>query len=287
MSANPEAAAPRLRTVREAWLGRAIERLQADPAISAAGLVGSLGREDADDWSDVDLLIVVPDDQVGHYPDATQLPRPDLVTWSIDARHNAPRGASAIGIDYGIDGLPLHVDWYVYRAPRSPGSQTPGSSSTSRASGAWTRLGQVHVLLDASASRPCRRSRSPPRRAVAVPRFGRRGRGRADRRRLRQRQPRRAHPQRRAAAGRAAGNSAAGRTRSPMSCPAVSGPKEDGAAGYGWPEPDPLSPRSRGCPTSGPPGLVPRPRLARRCQDAARAGHAPWSVHARQLRGAS
>jgi hypothetical protein len=41
----------------------------------------------------------------------------DLVTWSIDARHNAPRGASAIGIDYGIDGLPLHVDWYVY--PRS------------------------------------------------------------------------------------------------------------------------------------------------------------------------
>jgi hypothetical protein len=161
MSANPEAAAPRLRTVREAWLGRAIERLQADPAISAAGLVGSLGRGDADDWSDVDLLIVVPDDQVGHYPDATQLPRPDLVTWSIDARHNAPRGASAIGIDYGIDGLPLHVDWYVYRAPRSPGSQTPGSSSTSRASGAWTRLGQVHVLLDASASRPCRSGSTP------------------------------------------------------------------------------------------------------------------------------
>jgi predicted nucleotidyltransferase len=117
MSANPKAAAPRLRAVREAWLGRAIERLEADPAISAAGFVGSLGRGDADDWSDVDLLIVVPDDQVSHYADATQLPRPDLVTWSIDARHNAPRGASAIGIDYGIDGLPLHVDWHVY--PRS------------------------------------------------------------------------------------------------------------------------------------------------------------------------
>ena len=118
MSANAKvAAAPRLRAIREAWLARAIECLEADPAISAAGFVGSLGRGDADDWSDVDLLIVVPDDQVGHYADATRLPGSDLVTWSIDARHNAPRGAGAIGVRYTIDGLPLHVDWHVY--PRS------------------------------------------------------------------------------------------------------------------------------------------------------------------------
>ena len=117
MSANPSPAVARLRAIREAWLWRTTERLEADPAISAAGLVGSLGRGDADDWSDVDLLIVVPDDQVGYYADATHLPGPDLVTWSIDARRNAPRGASAISVDYGIDGLPLHVDWYVY--PRS------------------------------------------------------------------------------------------------------------------------------------------------------------------------
>jgi hypothetical protein len=97
--------------------GRAVERLEADPAIIAAGFVGSLGRGDADDWSDIDLLIVVPDDQVGHYADATHLPGSDLVTWSIDARHNAPRGAGAIGVRYVLDGLPLHVDWYIY--PRS------------------------------------------------------------------------------------------------------------------------------------------------------------------------
>ncbi len=49
MSANPEVpAAPRLRAIREAWLGRAVERLEADPAISAAGFVGSLGRGVAD-----------------------------------------------------------------------------------------------------------------------------------------------------------------------------------------------------------------------------------------------
>lgn len=118
MTDNPKApAAPRLRAIREAWLGRAIERLEADPAISAAGLVGSLGRGDADDWSDVDLLIVVPDDQVEHHADATQLPGSKQVTWSIDARHNAPRGAGAVGARYVIDGLPLHVDWHVY--PRS------------------------------------------------------------------------------------------------------------------------------------------------------------------------
>jgi predicted nucleotidyltransferase len=118
MSAGPEVpAAPRLRAIREAWLGRAVERLEADPAISAAGFVGSLGRGDADDWSDIDLLIVVPDDQVDHYADATHQPESDLVTWSIDARHNAPRGAGAIGVRYVIDGLPLPVDWYIY--PRS------------------------------------------------------------------------------------------------------------------------------------------------------------------------
>jgi predicted nucleotidyltransferase len=118
MSANPKVpAAPQLRAIREAWLGRAIERLETDPGISAAGFVGSLGRGEADDWSDIDLLVVVPDDQVHHFADATQLSGSEQVLWSIDSRHNAPRGAGAVGVRYVIDGLPLHVDWYIY--PRS------------------------------------------------------------------------------------------------------------------------------------------------------------------------
>jgi hypothetical protein len=118
MSADPKVpAAPQLRAIREAWLGRAIERLEADPAISAAGFVGSLGRGDADDWSDIDLVVVVPDDQVDRYADAMRLPGSEQAIWSIDARHNAPRGAGAVGVRYVIDGLPLHVDWYIY--PRS------------------------------------------------------------------------------------------------------------------------------------------------------------------------
>jgi predicted nucleotidyltransferase len=60
MSGVPKApAAPRLRAIREAWLRSVIGQLEADPGISAVGFVGSIGRGDADDWSDVDLVIVV------------------------------------------------------------------------------------------------------------------------------------------------------------------------------------------------------------------------------------
>jgi hypothetical protein len=110
-------AAPQLRAIRERWLGRAIKGLESEPVVRAAGFVGSLGRGDSDDWSDVDLLIVVPDEHVDRFADASQLPVSEHVMWSIDARHNAPRGAGAVGVRYLIDGLPLHVDWYVY--PRS------------------------------------------------------------------------------------------------------------------------------------------------------------------------
>ena len=121
MSCSPRVpAAPQLRTIRAAWLDRALERLEREPAIRAAGFVGSLGRGDADDWSNVDLLVVVPDDQVELFADASRLPGAEDVMWSIDARHNAPRGAGAVGVRYLINGLPLHVDWYVY--PRSMGA---------------------------------------------------------------------------------------------------------------------------------------------------------------------
>jgi len=121
MGGVPKApAAPRLRAIREAWLRPVLEQLQADPDITAAGFVGSIGRGDADDWSDVDLVIVVPDDQVGRYADAARLPGPERVVLSFDARHNAPRGAGSVGVHYVIDGLPFNADWYVY--PDSQGA---------------------------------------------------------------------------------------------------------------------------------------------------------------------
>jgi hypothetical protein len=106
--------APRLRAIRETWLRRAIDQLKADPDVCAAGFVGSLGRGDADDWSDVDLLIVVPDGRVGRHTDAARLPGSEQVALSFDARHNVPRGAGPVGAHDIIDGLPLAVDWYAY-----------------------------------------------------------------------------------------------------------------------------------------------------------------------------
>lgn len=47
-------------TDREALLARIVALAEADARISALLLGGSLGRGDGDDWSDVDLIIVVP-----------------------------------------------------------------------------------------------------------------------------------------------------------------------------------------------------------------------------------
>jgi hypothetical protein len=98
MSGVPKApAAPRLRAIREAWLRPVIGQLEADPGISAAGFVGSIGRGDADDWSDVDLVIVVPDDQVGRYADAARRAGPERVALSFDARRDVVGEVAGVG----------------------------------------------------------------------------------------------------------------------------------------------------------------------------------------------
>jgi hypothetical protein len=53
---------PRLASIRSRWLTAATASLRADPAVLGSALVGSLGAGHADDWSDIDLLIVVDDE---------------------------------------------------------------------------------------------------------------------------------------------------------------------------------------------------------------------------------
>ncbi len=110
--------APTLRSIRESWLASALDELRADTAVLAAGLVGSLGRGEADDWSDVDLLIVVGDGEVDRYGNAARLPGAKWASLSFDAPHNAPRGARAVSVQYVLEGLPLWVDWYVFSQTR-------------------------------------------------------------------------------------------------------------------------------------------------------------------------
>ncbi len=114
-SAGPSA--PRLASIRSRWLTAATASLRADPAVLGTALVGSLGAGHADDWSDIDLLIVVDDASLDEHAAPARLAGvPGRLAFASDARHNAPRGARVTSGQYIIDGLPLWVDRHVYPA---------------------------------------------------------------------------------------------------------------------------------------------------------------------------
>lgn len=106
--------------LRDAWLGGASAALSHDPRVAGWGLVGSFGRGEADDWSDVDLLVLVHDADFRAFVD------PELnELWSkaqllVDARRNAPIGATSVATLCVRSGLPIVADWYVY--PSSMGA---------------------------------------------------------------------------------------------------------------------------------------------------------------------
>ncbi|MGW7682479.1 hypothetical protein ACWGID_17185 [Kribbella sp. NPDC054772] len=104
--------APRLAAIRDRWLSAATTDLRNDPLVLGAALTGSLGADRADDWSDVDLLVVVNDAHLNSHATANHLPPGDR-TFTIDARHNGPLGTRALSAQYVVDGLPLWVDWHV------------------------------------------------------------------------------------------------------------------------------------------------------------------------------
>lgn len=98
------------------WLRDISATLTADPRVRGWGLVGSFGRGQADDWSDVDLLIIVSDEDFHAFVDPQRnrlWSDADLV---IDARRNTPIGATSFATLHVMSGLPIGVDWYVYPA---------------------------------------------------------------------------------------------------------------------------------------------------------------------------
>ena len=108
----------RLVDARDAWLDSALAGLRADARVLAVWLVGSLGRGDADAWSDVDLIVVTDDDHLG------ALLADDVELGSFGDRVLAPvedlgaarvrNGATFLSATYVQDGLPLWVDWHVH-----------------------------------------------------------------------------------------------------------------------------------------------------------------------------
>lgn len=104
---------PTWSAVRDAWLEVASQAMGDDERVRGFGLVGSFGRNTADAWSDLDLLVAVDD---AGFTDWTQ--GNDL--WSeaallFQAPQNTRRTARSVSSLYVLDDLPVGVDWYVFR----------------------------------------------------------------------------------------------------------------------------------------------------------------------------
>jgi predicted nucleotidyltransferase len=104
---------------RERWLAAAVERLQSDERLVGGYLYGSLGRGDADEWSDIDLAVIVRDRDLSSIV-ANRLafgePFGDAV-FILDSTWNAPIDGAQLNVLYLLDsGLPVYVDFNMFPA---------------------------------------------------------------------------------------------------------------------------------------------------------------------------
>ena len=105
--------------LRDCLLDQVLGSLKADPAVAGAALIGSLGRGEADNWSDIDLLVLMGDRALARFaaePAAKPWAQADLLS---DGRHNSPAGATSVGATHIRAGLPLQVDLHVHPAVRT------------------------------------------------------------------------------------------------------------------------------------------------------------------------
>jgi hypothetical protein len=94
-----------------AFCERAVRQLVEDARVVALLACGSTGRQEEDEWSDLDLLVVSSEDPVSVVASAADAARfGDLVVW-VDCSFNAPAGgAQAFARYITPEGL-LLVDW--------------------------------------------------------------------------------------------------------------------------------------------------------------------------------
>ena len=109
-----------LARLRDRLLDQMLGLLEADLAVAGVALVGSLGRGEEDNWSDIDLFILASGRFIRQFmnePAASPWARADLLS---DGRHNSPAGATSLGATHIRSGLPLWVDLHVHPADRTP-----------------------------------------------------------------------------------------------------------------------------------------------------------------------
>ena len=105
--------------LRDRLLDQVLELLKADPVVEGVALIGSLGHGVADNWSDIDLLILMGDRALARFvtePTARPWAQADLLS---DGRHNSPAGATSVGATHIRSGLPLWIDLHVHPEART------------------------------------------------------------------------------------------------------------------------------------------------------------------------
>jgi hypothetical protein len=88
--------------LRDSLLDQVLGLLKADPVVGGVALIGSLGRGEADNWSDIDLLILMGDQALAQFADepaARPWAQADLLS---DGRHNSPAGATSVWARYAF-----------------------------------------------------------------------------------------------------------------------------------------------------------------------------------------
>jgi predicted nucleotidyltransferase len=102
---------------RDAWWRATGAALSSDDRVTAALLCGSFGRGDADEWSDIDIIVFISDDRLaGVVADRSRFGEPfGTAVYVLDSTWNAPVTGAQVNVLYRLDtGLPLYVDWNLW-----------------------------------------------------------------------------------------------------------------------------------------------------------------------------
>lgn len=97
---------------RDRWVSSVVPVLAEDPAYLGAWLIGSLASGDHDEWSDIDLVIVVSDEGAESPASDAVFSLLGSVLSTREVKANAPEGGRFVSVMYATAFGPIAVDWH-------------------------------------------------------------------------------------------------------------------------------------------------------------------------------